>query len=111
MLNRKSDDLISVALGEVDIVPSIQKLVAADRIDFKGISSIAANNGSSVQIDRDRPLRIGRHRRCHIGDIGIGNDGRHQSVLDRILCEDIAERRRDDAAKSIIVESIDRRFA
>ena len=59
MLGRKFGDSISIALGEIDVVPSVQKLVSTDRINLKCVGPLATRNGLALQIDHDWMIRIG----------------------------------------------------
>src|SRR5262245_9181596 len=110
IVGRKLRYSILVAFGEIDIIPSIQELVATDRINFKGVGSVAAGNSFPLEIDGHQQLWIVIDRCSHGGDIGFGNGRRQQTVLDRVLREDIAERWCDDATKSMVVQCVNGSF-
>ena len=104
-------DASGVAVGHVDIVPAVEQLIAADRVDAESEAPVAARDCLFFEIDGDRHVRIGRDRGAELSHIGFRQHGRQQSILDGVLREDIAEGRRDHAADAGFVKRIDRRFA
>ena len=102
---------VAVALRQVDVVPAVEQLIAAHRIDAEREGAIAACDRLPLEVDYDGQFRLGGDGGAEFEHVGFGEDGGEQAVLDRILREDVAERRCDHAADAGIVERIDGRFA
>src|SRR4029453_4763925 len=52
-VGRKLGYFFLVVFGEIAIIPPIQKLVATNRINFKNVCRITADNGFPFEIDGD----------------------------------------------------------
>src|SRR5579859_5362586 len=83
--------LRSIAFSQVDIVPAIEELVAADRIDREAIGAVAANDRLLLQIDSHVAPRIGSDRGRKLRGVMFRHHRGKQSVLDGILRKDVAE--------------------
>src|SRR6516165_9246453 len=84
-------DARGVAVGQVDIVPAVEQLVAADRIDAESETAVATRDCLLFEIDGDGHVRIGGNRSAELDYIGFRQRWRQQPVLDRVLREDVAE--------------------
>ena len=104
-------DSLTIIIRQVDIVPAVQQLITADRVNRKRTAPVGAADRLPLQVDVHFLRRIGRDGSREFGNLCFGNNGRQQSILDRVLREDIAERWRDDAAEAVVVERIDGRLA
>ncbi len=80
-----------MALREIDVVPAVEQLIAADGIDGEGEAAIAAGDGLLLQIDCDRRFGISRNKGAEFADVGFRQDGRQKAVLDGVLRKDVAE--------------------
>jgi hypothetical protein len=104
-------NLIHVALGQRDVVPTIEQARAADRIDGKLEALIAALDHLLLEINGQGPGRFLAEQARQRGRLVVGDDRCQQAVLCRVARKDIAEGRRDHASDTVIVECIDRRLA
>ncbi len=59
----------------------------------------------------DRLLRIGGQYGGNLGNLLLGHDRSQQTILNRILCKDIAERGCYDTTDAVVVDRVDRRLA
>src|SRR5262249_25840143 len=104
-------NLVHVALGQRDIIPTVEQAPAADRIDGEAEALIAALDRLLLEIDAHGPAwRLAEQayeRRRFI----VRDDRGQQSVLHRVAGKDVAEGWRDHAADAVIAERIDRRLA
>ena len=91
VVSTKRRNAVDIATGQIDIVPAVEQLTAADGIDAKGLDTIAARDRLRDEIDRDRQFRIAGDGRCEFGDLVFGKDRRQQSILHRILRKYVAE--------------------
>ena len=54
-------DALGVTVGQVDVVPAVEQLIAADRIDAEGEAPVAARDRLLLEIDPDGHVGIGRN--------------------------------------------------
>src|SRR3974390_494943 len=101
----------TIAFGQIDVIPAVEQLIAADRIDRERNAHLCAADRLLLEINYYLLLWIGGHQGRELGNIVFGQDCRQQTVLDGILRKDVAEGRRDDAAESVIVNGVDGGFA
>src|SRR4029079_13299018 len=99
------------ALGQVDVVPAIEQLIAADRVDREREGYAGTADGLPFEVDGDLLRRRLAYHGGQLLDVRLRGDRGEQPVLHGILRKDIAERRCDDATKTVIVQGIDRRLA
>jgi hypothetical protein len=94
LLVRRSErcDSVPVAFRQINIVPAVDQLIAADRIDGKWVDTIAARNRLPFEIDAHGLVGIGGDCRRELGGVGFGQDRRQQPILDRVLREDVTKR-------------------
>lgn len=104
-------DVHPVAFRQVNIIPAVQQLIAAYGVDRERAAQVAATDGLLLQVDADRLLRIGGQHGGNLGNLLLGHDRSQQTVLDRVLRKDIAERGWDDATDAMVVDRVDRRLA
>jgi hypothetical protein len=83
----------------------------ADRIDRETKSVAAKRNRLCREIDAHRQRWFCAQCRHEHGSLLVPNNGREQAVLDCIAGEDVAERRRDDAADTPVHQGVDGGFA
>src|ERR1700730_7909683 len=100
-------DLVAIALGQLDVLPSVEQPGAADRVDHERDGVTAAQNRLLLQIDRHRQrgflIQQGNETRCLV----LAHDGREQSILDGIARKDVAEGWGDHAANAAVYERVD----
>src|ERR1019366_6991410 len=104
-------DPVAMAFRHIDVVPAVEQLIAAHRIDSERKAAVAARDCLLLKIDGDRQFRIGSNRGAELDYIRFGKNGGQESVLDGVLCEDVAERRGDHAADASPVKRENGRFA
>src|SRR5262249_35547232 len=104
-------DLVRVALGQRDVIPTVEQAGAADRIDGKAEDFIAALDRLLLEIHSQAPGRLLAEEANERGRLIVGDDRGQQAILRRVASKDVAEGWRDDAANAVIVEGIDRGLA
>src|SRR5262249_54559138 len=104
-------DLVRVALGQRDVIPSVEQAGAADRIDGKAEGFAAALDRLLLEIDGQAPGRLLAEEANERGRLILGDDRGQQAILRRVASKDVAEGWRNDAANAVIVEGIDRGLA
>src|SRR6185503_4017905 len=90
-------DLRAIALGQVDVVPAIEQLIAADRVDREREGYAGTADGLPFEVDGDLLRRRLAYHGGQLLDVRLRGDRGEQPVLHGILRKDIAERRCDDA--------------
>src|SRR5262249_49287165 len=104
-------DLVDVALGQRDVIPTVEQSRAADRIDGEAEALITALDRLLLEVDGQGPARRLAEQAYERGRFVVGDDRGQPSILRRVARKDVAEGRRDDAADAVIAERIDRRLA
>src|SRR4029079_15542647 len=85
-------DLFTITVRQVDIVPTVQQLVAADRINHERTVPGTTADCLPLQINIDRLCGIGGDCCRELGNLCLRNNRRQQSVFYRVLRENISER-------------------
>src|SRR5262245_28742469 len=97
-------DVVHVALGQRDVIPTVEQARAADRIDGEAEALIAALDRLPLEIDAHGPAwRLAEQayeRRCFV----VRDDRGQQSVLHRVARKDVAEGWRDRAPDAVIAD-------
>src|SRR5205809_183613 len=78
----------------------------AERIDveMEALRSVDRRNALPVQVDSQLETGEGRRLVEQLVDLGFGQGDRQKAVLQRVVLEDFAERRRDDGAKAVVAQ-------
>src|SRR5262249_13724116 len=99
-------DLVGVAQREADLVQAVQDAMLAERIDLEAeaLRTVGGRDGLLFQINNQ--LKTGE-RRClveQLVDLGFAQRDRQEAVLERVVLEDLAERRRDHRAEAVVAQ-------
>src|SRR5262249_40402832 len=103
-------DPVHVALGQRDIIPTVEQARAADRIDGEAEALIAALDRLPLEIDAHGPAWLLAEQAYERRRLIVRDDRGQQSVLHRVARKDVAEGWRDHAPDAVIPERIDRRL-
>src|SRR5262249_60209627 len=105
------DDLVHVALGQRDVIPTNEQARAADRIDGEAEALIAALDRLPLEIDAHGLAWLLAEQAYERRRFIVRDDRGQQSVLHRVAGKDVAEGWRDHAADAVIAARIDRPLA
>src|SRR5689334_3353653 len=99
-------DLVRVAQREADLVEAVEQAVLAERIDVEAEALGAVERGDALPLEVDAQPEPGEGRRIveQLVDFGVGQGDRQEAVFQRIVLENLAERRRDDRAEAVVAQ-------
>ena len=93
-----------MAQREADLVESVHQAILAERIDLEvhGERAVGARHALALEVDHQAKAgkRIALMEQAI--DLGFAQHHRQEAVLERVVEEDVGERRRDDAAKAVV---------
>src|SRR3974377_1645866 len=101
----------TIAFGQIDVIPAVEQLIAADRIDRERNAHLCPADRLLLEINHYLLLWIGGHQGRELGNIVFGQDCRQKTVLDALLRKDCAKGRRDYGAEAVVVNGVDGGFA
>src|SRR5580765_968742 len=93
-------DLVGVAQRQADLVETVEDAMLAERIDVEteALRAVAGRDRLLFQIDDQFEPRKRRRLVEKPVDLGLGERDRQEAVLEGVVLEDLAERRRDHRA-------------
>src|SRR5262245_6492793 len=104
-------NLVHIAFGQRDVVPTVEQARAVDWIDGEAEALIAALDRLPLEIDAHGPAWLLAEQAYERRRFVVRDDRGQQSVLRRVASKDVAEGWRDHAPDAVIAERIDRRLA
>src|SRR5579875_2992574 len=85
ILGAEARDRRAVAFSQIDVIPTVEKLIAADGIDGKRAGPGPADDRLLLEIDRDGLFGVAMNRRAQLGNVAFRSNRSKQPILDGVL--------------------------
>src|SRR5262245_39422914 len=99
-------DLFRMAQRKADLVQPVQQAVLAERVDVEAEALRAVAGRDRLLLQVDDQLETGKRRGVveELVDFRLGERDRQETVLQRVVLENLAERGRDHGAKAVVAQ-------
>src|SRR5581483_6979214 len=85
ILRSEGGDSVAIIIGQIDVVPAVEQLIAADGVDGEFESSLATDDCLPLKVDGDRMLRVIAGQQ--FVEVGFRHRCEQEPVLDGVLRE------------------------